>query len=202
MANWEAYKDQLASIRREWDRAEEDIKLAEQIGGKVVYPSVAELRYGGRRLIEALHEIDKGASYASISALFQDAEFDCHRARHDAIDSATATIGVELKIIASKIGYDVILQCHPEFPKLVADLNNVRDKIAISRKNRSDREAIYSTIEAADFQEIVESYRNLMASEEMMKSMARRRRWERVINYGIGVLGLILAGIAVTLQLM
>ena len=193
MADWEAHKDRLASVRREWDRAEEAIKLAEQIGGKVVYPSVAELRYGGRRLIEALHEIDKGGSDASISALLQDAEFDCHRARHDAIDAATATISIELNIIAKKIGYDVILKCFPDYPKLIADLNSVRGKIAISRRNRSDRAVIYSTIEAEDFHEIVESYRNLMASEEMMKNMARNRRWERVIGYGIGVLGVIVA---------
>ena len=201
MADWEAYKDRLASIRHEWNRAEEVIKLAEQIGGKVVFPSVAELRYGGRRLIEALHQIGQGGSDETVTGLLQDAEFDCHRARHDAIDSATATIGVEVKIIASKIGYDVILQCHPGFPKLVADLNSVREKIAISRKDRFDREAIYSTIEGDDFHKIVESYKGLMASEEMMKSMARKRRWERVINYGIGVIGLIAMIVSIVVSL-
>ena len=57
MAVWKLYEARIASICAEWDRAEKYIKLAEQIGGKVVFPAVAELRYAGRRIIEALHHI-------------------------------------------------------------------------------------------------------------------------------------------------
>lgn len=102
MADWNHYKARFVSICNEWDRAEEDIKVAEQINNKVVIPSVSELRYAGRRIIEALREIEKNGPEEKIIGLLQDAEFDCHRARHDAIDAATSKIAVDLEIATKK----------------------------------------------------------------------------------------------------
>ena len=56
MADWDRYRDRLSIIAHEWNKAEQDIKLAEQIGNKVIIPSISELRYGGRRLIEAIEK--------------------------------------------------------------------------------------------------------------------------------------------------
>jgi hypothetical protein len=57
MAGWDDYREQLLSIRAEWDKAEADVKLAEQVGHKIVLPSIKELRYAGRRLVEVLTKI-------------------------------------------------------------------------------------------------------------------------------------------------
>jgi len=83
----------LRAIQDEWNRAETDIKTAETVVNNIVIPSVKELRYAGRRIIDAIMEMTANPSAydpARVRALLDDAHFDCHRARHDAIDAATA----------------------------------------------------------------------------------------------------------------
>lgn len=166
----------LDSIRTEWNQAEEDIKLAEQVCNNVVVPAIKELRYAGRRLADILYYVTTDADEEKVHELLVDARFDCHRARHDAIDAATAKIAIQFEIMVDKLQHEVILAVFPTFPALVQDLQSIRKKIAKSRKNRENREAIYTSVEAADFPALVTSYTQLLASEAIMKGMAKRNR--------------------------
>jgi hypothetical protein len=47
----------LRAIQDEWNRAETDIKTAELVVNNIVIPSVKELRYAGRRIVDALAEM-------------------------------------------------------------------------------------------------------------------------------------------------
>lgn len=197
MIDWESsYRERFARICEEWDRAEVDIKLAEQVCHKVVFPSIKELRYAGRRVVEALNKVNGGDADNSIDNLLQDAEFDCHRARHDAIDAATAKIALDIEIAAKKLGYDAVLKAFPDFPKINSTLNIIREKIKESRGNRENREAIYSVIEATDFEEIVGQFRKFQAQESVMRGIAKKQRFHLFIGYSIGIVGLILATIS------
>jgi hypothetical protein len=186
----------LNSIIVEWDRAEVDIKKAEQVCNNVVIPSIKELRYAGRRIVDVITKMAAGASQEDIDDLLADAKFDCHRARHDAIDAATSKIAIDLEIMVTKLGYEVILPVHPQFPQLVQELQAVRDKIAASRKDRENREAIYSVIEASDFPDLIKSYETMMASEYIMVSIAKKRRRSEVWGIVGTVLGAIGLGAA------
>jgi hypothetical protein len=137
-----------------------------------------------------------GASQDDIDDLLADAKFDCHRARHDAIDAATSKIAIDLEIMVAKLGYEVILPVHQQFPQLVQQLQEVRNKIAASRTNRENREAIYSVIEATDFPGLVKSYEEMMASEHIMISIAKRRRRSEAWAIAATVLGVIGLGAA------
>ena len=53
--------------------AEKDIKIAEQIGDQVVFPSIKELRYAGRRIVDALQALSKSEDAAKVTALLEDA---------------------------------------------------------------------------------------------------------------------------------
>jgi hypothetical protein len=181
----------LNSILAEWDRAEIDIKKAEQVCNNVVIPSIKELRYAGRRVADVITKMAAGAPQEDIDHLLADAKFDCHRARHDAIDAATSKIAIDLEIMVSKLGYEVILPVYQDFPSLYTKLQAVRDRIAVSRQNRENREAIYSSIEATDFPELIESFNRMRASEHIMIAMAKRRRSSELI----GIIGTII-GIA------
>jgi ATP phosphoribosyltransferase len=132
-----------------------------------------------------------GAPQKDIDDLLADAKFDCHRARHDAIDAATSKIAIDLEIMVGKLGYEVILPVHPQFPHLVRELQAIRTKITVSRQDRENREAIYSVIEATDFPNLVKSYEEMQASEHIMISIAKRRRRSEVW----GVVGTILGAI-------
>lgn len=186
----------LNSILDEWNKAEQDIKLAEQICNLVVTPAIKELRYGGRRIVEALTKIAAGAPDGDVTALLQDAKFDCHRARHDAIDAGVSKISLDLEVMIDKLGYENILPAYSHLADLVNALSAVKEKIGASRANRENREAIYAVIEAADFAELVSMYRKLMGSEKMMTAMARRARRSDIIGVVgavFGVAGLIAA---------
>lgn len=192
----------LETIQKEWNQAEEDIKLAEQVCTDIVVPAIKELRYGGRRLVDMIHLILTDGTQEDINALLSDATFDCHRARHDAIDAATAKISLDLDIMVRKLKHEPILAAYPEFPKLLSSLSTVREKIALSRSNREDRIAIYAVIEVTDLPILITAYNDLRQSEPMMKALARRNRWRDFFGFWgfiVGVVGLIFAVIALLL---
>jgi hypothetical protein len=192
-ARWDDYASLLQSITNEWDRAEQDIKLAEQINNKVVLPSIKELRYAGRRIIEVIKLIRDGAASSEIESLLRDAKINCHRARHDAIDAATANIAADLQIMAKKLGYDPILKIYPDFGQLHRDLNSIRSKIAQSRGDTTRREAIYFALEDDAFPKFVEKYRGLQASEPTIKALATHERRKAILVTAVGVFNAILA---------
>ena len=193
----EPYGDRFAKICLQWDKAEEDIKLAEQVAHKVVFPAIKELRYAGRRIIEALNKSRTRGQKNDVDSLLQDAEFNCLRARHDAIDAATAKVAVDLEIATNKIGYAAILAAMPNFSELHNLLNEIRDKVRKSRRNRDNREEIYEIIETTDFKALVEKYRTFQASEPIMIKLASKERFHRVINYGVGGCGVV--GLIITI---
>lgn len=171
-------RDVLASIKNEWNRAEADIKLAEQVANKIVIPSIKELRYAGRRIVDMIHlMLTNPNDEVGMRSLLDDALFDCYRARHDAIDAATTKIALDLDIMVRKLKFEAILPAYPEFPQLWRDLQSIRDRIAQSREHREDREAIYSVIEATDFKVLVATFNAMRGTEQIMRQMATRNRW-------------------------
>jgi len=140
----------LVELSLEWNKAEGAIKLAEQVNGEIINPAIYELRYAGRRLIEAFARVSSG-NVAEALRLLRDAHFDCCRARHDAIDAATAKIVSDLEIAVARLGPEAVLTSFPEFSQLLGALGEVRDKIAISREDRQNRDAIYETLESGKF---------------------------------------------------
>ncbi len=184
-------------ICEEWDKAENSIKLAEQVNGEIINPAVYELRYGGRRLVESIAAHNKGDAETA-KRLLGDALFDCYRARHDAIDAATSKMVSDLDIARRKIGPSAILQFFPKFTKLMAMLGETRDKIAISRKDRHNRDNVYASIEADNLPEMVSIYREFQASEPLLKSAARR---DNCFKYG-GLIGGIVGAMAAIIALL
>lgn len=191
MSDLDDFRNLLDSINNEWNRAEGDIKQAEQVCAKVIEPAINELRYAGRRLIDAISLTGKGTAPRGIESLLTDALFDCHRARHDAVDAATSKITLDLDILQTSLGIDVVLQAFPDFPALVREVDALREKIVASRKIRENRENIYTGIEAVDFPELVSRYNALRSSEPIMLRLAKRRRRERVGALAFGIIGIV-----------
>jgi len=138
----------LASLEVHWNLAEKAIKQAEQINAEIVNPAIYELRYAGRRLVEAMPKLDSDPD--SAKKLIEDAIFDCCRARHDAIDAATSKISADFRISIKKIGPKNLLQYFPKFTEIFAILQDTRRKIVESRGNRDNRDEIYKTIQESD----------------------------------------------------
>ena len=159
----------------------------------VVFPSIQELRYGGRRLIEALNKIEEGAPEDEIRRLLADAEFDCHRAQHDAIDAATSKIALDIEAATKKLGYDPVLKAFPDLSDLFTEITIVRDKVADSRENRDDRDKIYSVIEKDHFTKIIKLYDKFRSAEPIMRGLAKSERRNRGIGYLLTVTAIVIA---------
>jgi hypothetical protein len=177
----------VKAVQVEWNKAEKAIKLAEQVNGEIINPAVYELRYAGRRLVEALVETDE----SNARKLLADASFDCCRARHDAIDAATSKIVADLDIAVARIGAEIVLHSFPEYCDLVAALGDIRDRIAVSRERRGDRDVIYSSIEKDLLEDIVSRFRKFRASEPLMVAVARSQRRSRLFNNIFGWTGVL-----------
>ena len=190
------HKEILAEIRVEWDKAENSIKIAEQIGGKVVFPAVKELRYAGRRIIDALALCSVDGKSDKIKPLLEDALFDCYRAKHDAVDVVISIIASELNVATKRIGYRAILAAYPELSKFVEVLNAAQEKIASSRGMRDERDALYTALEQIELKQLVSRYTSFKASEAFMKTIAKQDRRYPLIGWLVGAAGIVVALIA------
>ncbi|MDT0506659.1 hypothetical protein [Novosphingobium sp. MMS21-SN21R] len=194
------YGDFLREIAKEWNKAESAIKRSEQVVGDLSIPAISELRYAGRRLIDALDAAHHDGNSARIQGLLEDARFCCHRAQHDAIDAALAKIGIDLDSMTSKLGFDAILHAYPDFRTLYTDFVQARQKVAESRENREDRNGIYDALTAIDMPRIIDSYSNLKAVLPMAKRAAVQRKLGGVvgaISLLVTIAAAIFAGMAV-----
>jgi len=191
----------LSDIKVEWNKAEQDIKLAEQVCLKVVTPAVKELRYAGRRIVDALHHIKLGDDLPKAKEYLIDAKFDCMRARHDAIDVATAKMAIDIEIMVEELGYEAILLAYPPFPELRKELNRVRGLIAKSRGQRENRENVYSGIETTVLEKIINLFNEMNAAEPMMRAFVSASRRASLRNLVMGVAGLIVGVIGLAFAL-
>ena len=186
-------------ICAEWNKVEKDIKLAEQVSGKAVIPSINELRYAGRRIVDALAKARVPGSEHDVAVLLAEARFDCHRARHDAIDVGSSIIAGECEAMVRHLGYEAILKTYPEFPALNAQLVKARRMIAHSRQNRDEREKIYAELEDVAFPGLVEKFNALKASGPIMVELAKSQRRKNaflLLGFVVTLAGLVVSLIA------
>jgi hypothetical protein len=189
------YEEILGEIAAEWGVAEEEIKLAEQIHKKVVFPAIKELRYAGRRLADALAAIARDAPQKEILDYLADARFGCHCARHDVIDASILKIAVDLDLMLKKLGHEAVLAAYPQYAELVSRVQGTQYEIAVARKKRDERRDIYQEIQKAEFPNLVREFNKVKSNEPLMKRIAGRTKFHRYLAYALGVVG-ILIGIA------
>lgn len=134
---------ELFDILKEWDLAEEAIKISEQITGEVAIPSIMELRYAGRRLGDAFQALEGTSNEQKAKEYLADARFNCLRAQHDAID-------ISVNYIASFVD-EVLLKAEPlaiedsadEIRRFLDVISSMQKRVTASRSDRSKRREIY-----------------------------------------------------------
>lgn len=162
-------------IVEEWNKAEAAIKIAEQVNREIVIPSINELRYGGRRIIESLACDDLSKKIS----LLDDAHFDCCRARHDAIDAATSKIAADLDIAVKQLGPDIVLRYFPRVTELNKYLQSIRKKVTESRKDRHNRDNIYAVLQENNLENIADIFEEFKSNEDLMIQAAMQIEAER-----------------------
>ena len=189
-------EEALRETRADWDLAEDHVKLAELVDGEAIIPSINELRYAGRRLIDALTAIAAG-DVGRANGFLGEARFFCLRARHDALDATLLTISGDVKNKLDHLDYEVIAVCFAPLPELRTALHRASNAVAKSRGNREDRDLIYKTVATTDFPRLVELYQEFSSSQDLMVRMTKRRRWTSFLTNCFGIAGMIALLIAI-----
>ncbi len=175
---------ELERVCQEWNQAEAATKSAEQVHDKVIRPSVNALRYAGRRLVEGLDAYNRGEVDKAIE-LLRDAHFGCCRARHDALDAATSKIAIELSLALKLLGPEPLTQGFPDYPNLNAELAKIRNLIVVSRKQRDNRDRIYTTIQQDNLNTIIPMYEAFKANENVLVALAKNQRRKLVFAWTV-----------------
>ena len=87
----------ISTICERWNNIEQQLKEYELTAGGVAIPSINELRYAGRRLIDALNVIVNHPNPTEDKAIEQieehliEAERCCENADHDIVDARTSS---------------------------------------------------------------------------------------------------------------
>lgn len=152
-----------------WAEAEKAVKIADQVVGDVVIPAIKELRYAGRKLSKGLHNYIVGNMEDEADRWIEDAINDCHRARHDATDAATAFIARRLEQVMDELGSAAVREHFPEYADLRGNLATVRRKVAAARHDHNGRHDIYEVLEEEELPQIMALYEKLLANEPSMK---------------------------------
>lgn len=183
---FEEIKPRLIEVATEWDRAEALVKQAELLRSEVVQASINELRYGGRKLIDALQilsedsiddvEIEK--AYASINACLN----NCYCAQHDAIDALNLFVKRALKAYEVEFGIKLLAEKFPDYYSIKALLDEGDDLIVDSRGNRTERQIKYKKFGDKIYSELLVYYRKLKSGREIFQALIVAQREQKEID--------------------
>jgi hypothetical protein len=189
----------------QWNIAERRIKKAEQVqGNEVVNSAIFELRYAGRKIIDALQLIlnanwqnDRDV-YERICRYLADAIEDCVKAKHDSIDAMIDFVTTWFDELEGKIGLKKLLELFPEYLDVTTRIVAAQDKIAHSREHRlTSRDSVYDEIEANDYEVILGLYNKMRLSKDRVQAIVNsdnRRELLRTLALAVNiVLGAIIA---------
>lgn len=197
-------KDDLIELMHEWDRAEGLIKEVELIRNEVVFASILELRYAGRKLIDALHLICENNNNTEDGKLLEiikhhifEATQNCVRARNDAVDACISYIHNYFIFIEDQFGGGAVVSYFPEYTDIKLKKTDVEKMISISRDERDKRQALYDDISDNYIPRIADIYKKMGASTDLMikdqKSARMKMYIDRAVGWGFGIIGIILA---------
>lgn len=112
-----------------WDAAEAAVKEAELFRGEVVFASVKELRYAGRRFTDALKLLLQPACTSAQAdealQLFREASENCVRARNDAVDALISYLYRYFSRVKQDYGTILMNTYFADFMQLFMRLNEM-----------------------------------------------------------------------------
>lgn len=174
----------LAEIAILWDKTERVIKTAERLRAEVVQPSINELRYGGRRLVDAMLVADQAATdeaaLKKMRDFIQDCRFRCYCAQHDAFDASVLFVQRVIREYEVEFGIAIIARHFPWTVDLKSKIADADELIVSSRAERGKREEVYNELSDQYLPYIVQEFRKLLTNKdalvELIKEQDRRDR--------------------------
>jgi hypothetical protein len=188
---------------RDWGHAEEVLKMVERVKNEAFYPSIKELRYAARRVVDAHNEAARPTPDREVIQVHLiEAIENCRKARHDAVDSAINFIHGELDKLVKLAGLDTVHEAFPSYAKLQLSLTHVSTLIVESRKTRIALDDKYEVVKRTHLTEIVDWYGEMQTAIPVISAIRRRRRrdfWLSALVIGL-VIGLFVAIAAIAIE--
>jgi hypothetical protein len=183
----------LIDLSAQWNIAERRIKKAEFVqGGEVVGSAIFELRYAGRKVIDA-HTLvltkewrTDPKVYDDICRFLADAIEDCVKAKHDAIDAIVDFITNWFEELETRVGLRKLVELFPEYLDTTARIAQIQDKISQSRENRiAARDGVYDEIETTDYEVLLKLYDKMRLSKERIEVVSSEIRGKERQDYWV-----------------
>jgi hypothetical protein len=205
---------QLSKIAKRWNTLEHKLKRTEQLTEGVVQAAINELRYAGRRVVDAWLVLEKpdptDADFQEAFELLVVANQYMSNADHDAMDAVTAFLASTIHRLASEIGMDGLARLYPDAKRLDAAIQDAEVKRASSRGDRTQRDAIYASLyedywelftngiqaieeieEQSQFQLLKKEDERKAERERALAAEAKLKRWQAV-SIGLGIVAAVM----------
>ena len=163
-----------------WDETEAIVKRAEHINHDMIIPAVSELRYAGRKLVDYLSALRCELDSQTINSHLDDFTQCCIRARHDAIDALVSYVVEYLENLEDEVGANIVESFLPDYKAYKVCLRESVNLIISSRKERKNRNNLYSEINSNYVDKIVESFDEIEIKRTFM--FAKREELDRRQN--------------------
>lgn len=190
---------------QEWNVAERRIKKAEHVrAGEVVASAIFELRYAGRKVMDAVQILLSGDWKTNeerrrlVLTYLADATEDCVKAKHDAIDSMLDFSTRWFYETERILSLGSLVKFFPDYVNITSEISEIQENIAASRENRIDsRDGIYDDIESTKLESILSLFQNMRNSHKRVTAAVRKERcverfliWCAIIGTVLGVVGI------------
>lgn len=200
----------LEKLIEQWNIAERRIKKAEQVrGNEVVASAIFELRYAGRKLIDAL-QIASNEDWReneelrdAIHRYLADAIEDCVKSKHDAIDSMLDFVTRWFYEIEETLGLSELQKYFPNYIEVTGKIIEIQDKVSESRGDRHlGRDQIYDEVEQDGYDDILSLYKAMRTSKDRVQLSIKRERWVKRVLIWTAILSPVISLIALVVVLV
>ena len=179
-----------------WNRVEGRLKEVEQLRHEVIIPSINELRYSGRKMIDAWALYSKPQrtpdDEKQIREALSVARQYLYNAEHDTTDAACFHIHEYISDLLKEHPYLDIVEFYPPFADLHHRILSANEAIAESRRDREERIPIYKELGEKYVPELIKGYQALIISEKMALAEQKKRRFKGHVRDALGIAGVLI----------
>ncbi|MEO1038922.1 MAG: hypothetical protein AAFX09_05205 [Pseudomonadota bacterium] len=175
---------QLRDMLDAWNVAEQTMKAAERCHGALIEASVNELRYAGRRIMDAMEnyeaavaapDFEDGEVRGFLTILSEASQF-CKRAHHDALDATILYFGTAIEEFEREFGPGLIATHIDEYVEFRSLMRETDELIVQARRNRSQsRDANYAEISERLLPELKRCHQALVGNQVLLTDLYEKK---------------------------
>ena len=185
-------REKISELSAHWNAIEERIKEAEYILNEVAFLAINELRYAGRKIIDAWDIYNKPIDNQEDQKQFDDcltvAKQYLLNADHDVTDAICLLVHRQVSEFVERYGKRTITKYFHDFPAFENEMKKINATVSGSRKNRHERVQTYDYIANEYIPQLLDYYQKLLTSAEIALADEKRQRF---VNWCFAIFGIL-----------